>query len=346
MNHKLDDLLGDANDDQLVLNDDYMHQLESMGKIASKQRSDALLSTVQVSKGVARAGIRAIKQAIASELQKISAKRRNLDTKDITNIDKESKEITETKSTTKQNNIKEQIEESLVIISSPMSNLARDYSELLLRIRALEPLDVLIYVMKKHKFVLSSDALLAQTSTSSEGSSKKRSRVHATLDQSSELDLIFSNKLYLQWEKSLIRWVRAAMHTNAKALKQDTVQIEENESTTTIANNVNIEKEEDDDIDDDIDYKVDEDEDSTTQSLPQKLSSTIKPSNRQLKREQRELLKRTKMHIHGRGAGYGRGLSKSGEPTFEDMHPSWRLKKIFAAKQAKLVEKSLKKKVV
>jgi hypothetical protein len=232
-----------------------------------------------------------------------------------------------------------------------MSNLARDYSELLLRIRALEPQDVLIYVMKKHKFVLSSDALLAQTSTSSEGSSKKRSRVHETLDQSSELDLIFSNKLYLQWEKSLIRWVRAAMHTNAKALKQDTVQIEENESTTTIANNVNIEKEEDDDIDDKLNDKLndkvnDEDEDSTTKSLPQTLSSTIKPSNRQLKREQRELLKRTKMHIHGRGAGFGRGLSKSGEPTFEDMHPSWRLKKILNAKQAKLVEKSLKKKVV
>jgi hypothetical protein len=347
MNHKLDDLLGDANDDQLVLNDDYMHQLESMGKIASKQRSDALLSTVQVSKGVARAGIRAIKQAIASELQKISAKRRNLDTKEITNIDKESNEITETKSTSKQKDIKEQIEESFVTNSSPMSNLARDYSELLLRIRALEPQDVLIYVMKKHKFVLSSDALLAQIQTSPEGYSKKRSREQQTLDQSSELELIFSNKMYLQWEKSLIRWVRAAMHTNAKALKQDTVQIEENESMTTFANNVNIEKEDDDDIDDKVNDKVnDEDEDSTTQSLPQTLSSTIKPSNRQLKREQRELLKRTKMHIHGRGAGFGRGLSKSGEPTFEDMHPSWRLKKILNAKQAKLVEKSLKKKVV
>jgi len=342
MSYKLDDLLGDVNDDQLVLNDDYMHQLESMGKLASKQRRDALLSTVQVSKGVARAGIRAIKQAIASELQKISAKRRNLDTKDkdVTIIEKgkgkEIEEIEETESTSNQ----KEIEESLVIMSNPMSNLAQEYSELVLRIRALDPMNVFLYVMKKHSFVLSSDSILALSSASPESSSKKGSREHQTLDHSSELDLIFTNKLYQQWEKSLIRWVRASMHTNAKALKQDNIQIEENVSTTALANTVNIEKEGVDDVD-----LVDEDE-STSQSLPQTLSSTIKPSNRQLKREQRELLKRAKMHIHGRGAGYGRGLSKSGEPTFEDLHPSWRLKKIIKAKQAKLVEKSLKKKVV
>jgi hypothetical protein len=55
-------------------------------------------------------------------------------------------------------------------------------------------------------------------------------------------------------------------------------------------------------------------------------------------------MKRVKMHIHGRGAGYGRGLSNAGEPKFEDLHPSWRLQKVQRARTSKIISVSLKKK--
>lgn len=54
-------------------------------------------------------------------------------------------------------------------------------------------------------------------------------------------------------------------------------------------------------------------------------------------------LKRSnKVKIHGRGAGRGRDLHPyTGEPRFEDMHPSWQAKRRLAARQAKAVHKAL-----
>lgn len=49
-----------------------------------------------------------------------------------------------------------------------------------------------------------------------------------------------------------------------------------------------------------------------------------------------------KRKVHGRGAGRGRELHPyTGEPRFEDMHPSWQAKRRLAARQAKAVHKSL-----
>lgn len=47
-------------------------------------------------------------------------------------------------------------------------------------------------------------------------------------------------------------------------------------------------------------------------------------------------------HVHGRGAGRGRGLSACGEPIFTEAHPSWQATRRVAARTAKAVTKSLR----
>lgn len=47
-------------------------------------------------------------------------------------------------------------------------------------------------------------------------------------------------------------------------------------------------------------------------------------------------------HSHGRGAGRDRGLNPSGEPFFEDLHPSWQAKRRIARREAKIVCKKLR----
>lgn len=46
--------------------------------------------------------------------------------------------------------------------------------------------------------------------------------------------------------------------------------------------------------------------------------------------------------VHGRGAGRGRGLDHHGEPKFEELHPSWQVKRREGRRQAKLVTKALR----
>jgi hypothetical protein len=48
-------------------------------------------------------------------------------------------------------------------------------------------------------------------------------------------------------------------------------------------------------------------------------------------------------HVHGRGAGKGRGLHPlTGEPRFDDMHPSWQAKRRASARQGKAVHRALR----
>jgi len=344
MTSQLDDLLGDVPDNELVLNDEYMRKLEHSGLLAAKQRRDALLSSVRISEGVARAGLRAIKQATASELQKVTSKKRNLDSNkrdivekldnenppDVLDVKLESKVRLSSTSLTSTSTSSKSIEDL---------GLAQEYSELQTRIRSLDPTDILLHVLSKHN--IDSSTVVAQllASATPDGASKKRPRESSLLESSPELDLILSNKLFLQWEKSLVRWVKASAFKNLKA----EIQASEAASTTLSTHQqVIVPNELMDDSGQDVEIEPETtlDDLNKTQSSAEEIS---KPSNRQLKREERERMKRAAMHIHGRGAGFGRGLTNSGEPKFEDLHPSWRLHKVMRAKIGKIISKDLKK---
>jgi len=334
MNRQLDDLLGDVREDELVLNDEYMRQLEHTGMIAAKQRREALLSSVKISDGVMRAGLRAIKQATASELQKVTSKKRNLDAK--------RKEIEEKADDVTKEATSPLVSSSLLTtatssISMEDLDLTREYADLQLRIRSLDPSDILSFVLSKQQLDCSNVSLLA-SSTPEGVASKKRPREAQLLEPSPELDLILSNKLYLQWEKSLVRWVKASAFKN---LKGDIQTDEASASTNTSTVNAVVV------TNDLVDESAPHEDEINTEVIDEVNQSPVeisKPSNRQRKREERDRMKRVKMHIHGRGAGYGRGLSNAGEPKFEDLHPSWRLQKVQRARTSKIISVSLKKK--
>jgi hypothetical protein len=346
MTSQLDDLLGDVPDNELVLNDEYMRKLEHSGLLAAKQRRDALLSSVRISEGVARAGLRAIKQATASELQKVTSKKRNLDSnkRDIVEkLDNENlPDVLDVKPSLEST---VRLSSTSLISTSTSSKsienlgLAQEYSVLQTRIRSLDPTDILLHVLSKHN--IDSSTVVAQllASATPDGASKKRPRESSLLESSPELDLILSNKLFLQWEKSLVRWVKASAFKNLKA----DIQASEAASTTlSIHQQVIVPNELMDDSGQDVEIEPETtlDDLNKTQSSAEEIS---KPSNRQLKREERERMKRAAMHIHGRGAGFGRGLTNSGEPKFEDLHPAWRLQKVMRAKIGKIISKDLKK---
>jgi hypothetical protein len=48
------------------------------------------------------------------------------------------------------------------------------------------------------------------------------------------------------------------------------------------------------------------------------------------------------VYMHGRGAGKGRGLSSAGEPSFEELHPSWQAKRRLAKRSHKIISKSIR----
>lgn len=344
MTSQLDDLLGDVPDNELVLNDEYMRKLEHSGLLAAKQRRDALLSSVRISEGVARAGLRAIKQATASELQKVASKKRNLDSNKRDIVEKLDNENPPDVLDVKLESKVRLSSTSLISTSTSSKSiedlgLAQEYSELQTRIRSLDPTDILLHVLSKHN--IDSSTVVAQllASATPDGASKKRPRESSLLESSPELDLILSNKLFLQWEKSLVRWVKASAFKNLKA----EIQASEAPSTTLSTHQqVIVPNELMDDSGQDVEIEPETtlDDLNKTQSSAEEIS---KPSNRQLKREERERMKRAAMHIHGRGAGFGRGLTNSGEPKFEDLHPSWRLHKVMRAKIGKIISKDLKK---
>jgi len=344
MTSQLDDLLGDVPDNELVLNDEYMRKLEHSGLLAAKQRRDALLSSVRISEGVARAGLRAIKQATASELQKVTSKKRNLDSNKRDIVEKLDNENPPDVLDVKLESKVRLSSTSLISTSTSSKSiedlgLAQEYSELQTRIRSLDPTDILLHVLSKHN--IDSSTVVAQllASATPDGASKKRPRESSLLESSPELDLILSNKLFLQWEKSLVRWVKASAFKNLKA----EIQAPEAASTTLSTHQqVIVPNELMDDSGQDVEIEPETtlDDLNKTQSSAEEIS---KPSNRQLKREERERMKRAAMHIHGRGAGFGRGLTDSGEPKFEDLHPSWRLQKVMRAKIGKIISKDLKK---
>lgn len=336
MNRQLDDLLGDVRENELVLNDEYMRQLEHAGMIAAKQRREALLSSVKISDGVMRAGLRAIKQATASELQKVTSKKRNLDAKR-KEIEEKADDVKPSKETTSSL----VSSSSLTTVASSLSmediELIREYADLQLRIRSLDPSDILSFVLSKQQLDCSNVSLLA-SSTPEGVASKKRPREAQILEPSPELDLIFSNKLYLQWEKSLVRWVKASAFKN---LKGDIQTDEASASTATSTVNAVVF------TNDLVAESAPHEDEINTEVIDEVNQSPVEisiPSNRQRKREERDRLKRVMMHIHGRGAGYGRGLSNAGEPKFEDLHPSWRLQKVLRARTSKIIENSLRKK--
>jgi hypothetical protein len=337
MNRQLDDLLGDVREDELVLNDEYMRQLEHTGMIAAKQRREASLSSVKISDGVMRAGLRAIKQATASELQKVTSKKRNLDAKRKEIEEKADDDVKPSKEATSSLVSSSLLTTSASSLSMEDLDLTREYADLQLRIRGLDPSDILSFVLSKQQLDCSNVSLLA-SSTPEGAASKKRPREAQLLEPSPELDLILSNKLYLQWEKSLVRWVKASAFKNLKGdIQTDEASASTNTSTVNAVVVTNDLVDESAPHEDEINTEV---IDEGKQS-PAEIS---KPSNRQRKREERDRMKRVKMHIHGRGAGYGRGLSNAGEPKFEDLHPSWRLQKVQRARTSKLISVSLKKK--
>ena len=51
-------------------------------------------------------------------------------------------------------------------------------------------------------------------------------------------------------------------------------------------------------------------------------------------------------HVHGRGAGAGRGLTDAGEPWYEDLHSSWQAARRERARQTKAVRRSLRESAV
>jgi hypothetical protein len=344
MTSQLDDLLGDVPDNELVLNDEYMRKLEHSGLLAAKQRRDALLSSVRISEGVARAGLRAIKQATASELQKVTSKKRNLDSNKRDIVEKLDNENPPDVLDVKLESKVRLSSTSLISTSTSSKSiedlgLAQEYSELQTRIRSLDPTDILLHVLSKHNIDISTVVAQLLASATPDGASKKRPRESSLLESSPELDLILSNKLFLQWEKSLVRWVKASAFKNLKA----EIQASEAASTTLSTHQqVIVPNELMDDSGQDVEIEPETtlDDLNKTQSSAEEIS---KPSNRQLKREERERMKRAAMHIHGRGAGFGRGLTDSGEPKFEDLHPSWRLQKVMRAKIGKIISKDLKK---
>jgi hypothetical protein len=344
MTSQLDDLLGDVPDNELVLNDEYMRKLEHSGLLAAKQRRDALLSSVRISEGVARAGLRAIKQATASELQKVTSKKRNLDSNKRDIVEKLDNENPPDVLDVKLESKVRLSSTSLISTSTSSKSiedlgLAQEYSELQTRIRSLDPTDILLHVLSKHNIDISTVVAQLLASATPDGASQKRPRESSLLESSPELDLILSNKLFLQWEKSLVRWVKASAFKNLKA----EIQASEAASTTLSTHQqVIVPNELMDDSGQDVEIEPETtlDDLNKTQSSAEEIS---KPSNRQLKREERERMKRAAMHIHGRGAGFGRGLTDSGEPKFEDLHPSWRLQKVMRAKIGKIISKDLKK---
>jgi len=67
------------------------------------------------------------------------------------------------------------------------------------------------------------------------------------------------------------------------------------------------------------------------------------PPVRQLAADGRPLTAACEKHVHGRGAGKGRGLHPlTGEPRFDDMHPSWQARRRASARQAKAVHRALR----